>query len=493
MKAKAKIEKRRSSKEQEKKGKNEEEMREEKNEENNEEEKEEKEVEEEVLTVSKSPSACEEQELLDFPSPETASQHTFYKILCQPHTITVLLITGGLLAWFAFTHDYGAIGNTKVGIASAAAVFLVFALCQFPDGMFRKPHPLVWRVVTGVGVLYLLFLVFMLFQNLDNARKLMAFIDPNLGKPLPERSYAVDCRIYTPENPNSHFANVVDAVKDEFFIAHFVGWFIKTLGMRDVVFAVVISGFFEVLELSLQHILPNFRECWWDHIILDMMLCNAAGMLLAKLVLKMLAMKSYTIAGIGPRTMKDQLRVVINQFTPESWTEFSWGMFTNWKRFLYVIVFFVLYEIEEVSIFFWKALLWIPPPHPLVIIRLLVFGAISFPGIREYYQFMIDPTCHVLGPNFWILAAVIVLEAMCSVKWSMGKPIPPTPPAVKWGWIIGVSFVVIFFFTYFPITSYLLNSCNKKKKNAQTPPLTPPLVEEDKKTNKNKKNKAKRI
>lgn len=26
-----------------------------------------------------------------------------------------------------------------------------------------------------------------------------------------------------------------------------------------------------------QHMLPNFKECWWDSWILDVLLCNAAG------------------------------------------------------------------------------------------------------------------------------------------------------------------------------------------------------------------------
>lgn len=409
------------------------------------------------------PGTGEARELLDFPSPEQTSKHTLYRILTEPHTITALLVTGGLLAWFALTHDYGPVGNTKVGVASAAAVFLVFALCEFPDGMFRRPHPLVWRVVTGLGVLYLLFLVFMLFQNLDSARRIVAFIDPALGRPLPERSYAVDCRVYTPEHAESRFANVRAAVHDEFFVAHFVGWFIKTLGIRDAVFATCISSFFEVLELSLQHILPNFRECWWDHVVLDMLLCNAAGTLLATVVLRLLACKAYTITGIAPHTLAGQARRLLGLFTPESWTVFSWGMFSNWKRFLYVIAFFVLYEIEEVSIFFWKALLWIPPPHPLVLLRSALFGLLSFPAIREYYQFMIDPTVKVFGPNFWILAALVVVEAMCSVKWTRGMPVPPTPFAVKWGWIVGISLVVVFFFTYFPLSAL----CKKRKAKAR--------------------------
>lgn len=36
-----------------------------------------------------------------------------------------------------------------------------------------RPHPAVWRLVHGMMVCYLMFLVFMLFQNLDDARQFL--------------------------------------------------------------------------------------------------------------------------------------------------------------------------------------------------------------------------------------------------------------------------------------------------------------------------------
>ena len=45
----------------------------------------------------------------------------------------------------------------------------------------------------GVNLLYELALVFLLFQDLNSARSMMKYIDPNLGKPLPEKSYAENC------------------------------------------------------------------------------------------------------------------------------------------------------------------------------------------------------------------------------------------------------------------------------------------------------------
>ena len=43
---------------------------------------------------------------------------------------------------------------------------------------------------------------------MDDVRYWLSYLDPSLGKPLPERSYAEDCRIYTPNDPISTFRNI---------------------------------------------------------------------------------------------------------------------------------------------------------------------------------------------------------------------------------------------------------------------------------------------
>lgn len=42
----------------------------------------------------------------------------------------------------------------------------------------------------------------------------------------------------------------------------------QALIIRDYWLLTVISVLFEVLEYSLEHQLPNFSECWWDHVSL---------------------------------------------------------------------------------------------------------------------------------------------------------------------------------------------------------------------------------
>jgi phosphatidylserine synthase 2 len=84
------------------------------------------------------------------------------------------------------------------GAYAAITSFLLFAMIQFRDGPFIRPHPAFWRIILGVNLVYELGLVFLLFQDLDTARHMMTYIDSNLGIPLPEKNYAENCSL-TPQ------------------------------------------------------------------------------------------------------------------------------------------------------------------------------------------------------------------------------------------------------------------------------------------------------
>ena len=161
-------------------------------------------------------------------------------------------------------------------------IFLAFASIQYPDTLIRRPHPVFWRTFMGALSLYILFLTYLLFQPLSEGRKIMKFFDSKLGVPLPEKSYADDCRIYTPENPKSMFNNVYEAAVDVHFFAHLFGWWFKMMVIRDVKMCWFCSILFELLEVTFRNWLPNFWECWWDHvsIFLPMMIDSCFSMFL---------------------------------------------------------------------------------------------------------------------------------------------------------------------------------------------------------------------
>jgi Phosphatidyl serine synthase. len=66
-------------------------------------------------------------------------------------------------------------------------------------------------MLLGISYCYLLFLAFLVFQNTEDARSLLGWIDAKLGKPLPEKEYATHCDVFTPDDPHSSFANVKTA------------------------------------------------------------------------------------------------------------------------------------------------------------------------------------------------------------------------------------------------------------------------------------------
>ncbi len=53
----------------------------------------------------------------------------------------------------------------------------------------------------------------------------------------------------------------------------------QALVIRDWAMLWVLSIGFELMELTFQHMLPNFNECWWDSWVLDVAVCNLLGRL----------------------------------------------------------------------------------------------------------------------------------------------------------------------------------------------------------------------
>lgn len=151
-------------------------------------------------------------------------------------------------------------------MGAAVVAFLAFASVHFPDTLIKRPHPIFWRALLGILSLYLLILTYLLFLPLNEGRKFLKFIDPKLGEVLPEKGYANDCRVFTPEHPSNMFFNVYDAAVDVHFAAHLFGWWFKMMIIRDVKLCWICSVVFEILEVTFRHWLPNFWECWWDHV-----------------------------------------------------------------------------------------------------------------------------------------------------------------------------------------------------------------------------------
>ncbi|KAJ2079134.1 hypothetical protein H4R24_003988 [Coemansia sp. RSA 988] len=373
----------------------------------------------------------------------------------HPRTLSVLVaLLAGFLYVALFVDPSNDILNTRWGLVALCSVFVVVSVVLFRDGPFIRPHPAFWRAVLALNVLYVMFLVFLLFQSKQSGRHMMAFFDPALGVVLPERSYGEDCAL-TWDN--------IRGGLDVFVLAHSLGWFGKALIIRNLTMCWILSIAFELLEYSLAHQLPNFNECWWDHWILDVLLCNWLGIYVGMKWCEHFKMKTYTWHGIRDiPSLRGKLSRAGAQFTPHSWTVYQWAPTRRFKSFAGVVLFAVLILLAELNVFYLKALLWIPPEHPLVITRLSLLFLFALPSAREYYEYYSNPRCKRMGAHCWLLIATLLTELLIVVKFARGEFTEPTPPFVIVFWSAIATLLGAFSLWQFVIMPRLQSARSKK-------------------------------
>ncbi|KVI05374.1 Phosphatidyl serine synthase [Cynara cardunculus var. scolymus] len=360
----------------------------------------------------------------------------------KPRTISLLFIGACFLIWASGALDPESsssadlVTSVKRGIWAMMAVFLTYCLLQAPSTLLIRPHPAIWRLVHGMAVIYLVALTFLLFQNRDDARQLMKYLHPDLGVELPERSYGTDCRIYVPENPTSRFINVYETLFDEFVPAHIFGWWGKAIMIRNQPLLWVLSIGFELMELTFRHMLPNFNECWWDSIILDILICNWFGIWAGMHTVRYFDAKTYEWVGISRQPnilskvrlsfhtfeLKSLVKRTLGQFTPAHWDKDEWHPLLGPWRFIQVLSLCIVFLTVELNTFFLKFCLWVPPRNPIIVYRLVLWWLIAIPTIREYNSYLQDrKPVKKVGAFCWLSLAICIIELFICIKFGHGE------------------------------------------------------------------------
>lgn len=296
--------------------------------------------------------------------------------------------------------------------------------------------------------LYLLFLTYLLFLPLNDGRKVMKFFDEKLGEPLPEKNYGEECDFYTPGNPNGNFANFMDAVFDIHFIAHLFGWWFKYLIIRDHWACWIMSIGFELIELSFRHWLPNFTECWWDHLLLDLFGCNWLGIVLG----------AYSCKVLGVWDIP---------WTKDIQKGRNWGFLSNVKRYFAVLgVSMFILGVDSMN-FFLKYIIWIPADHNLLVFRVAIWGFTGIVAVKEYYEFCTNKYCFRLGPHCWLALFVLSLEISCAIKFGRHMFYEPFPKIIKLLWAF---LATMLFFGY-----YIARENGKSERRQNFDPSNPKI------------------
>ena len=258
----------------------------------------------------------------------------------------------------------------------------------FKSSIYRLPDPRFWLLVKSVSFAYLLFSLTLVSFTREEVMRGTSLLDSRLGVPLPEKNYAEACEIYLPLHPSGNpFFNVADRI-DIFVIAHFFGWLVKAWVLRNWSILWITSLAFEFCEVSFNHLLPNFYECWWDHLLLDVFGCNLLGMWCGLKLVDYLKLKRY---------------------------EFFNG---DYRHTLVGVALIFLVTLIDLNLFFIKHLVHIPTSHWLMGLRTLIFTLMAAAGCAEMVDWANRGKSDCMQVVFG--CGILSLELVAIFKWSAG-------------------------------------------------------------------------
>jgi len=352
-----------------------------------------------------------------------------FQVLYTRHSLTLLAVSVLYVLFYAFNDQGSYQRNLNNGAFGLCFLTLVIGSMIFPSGPFIRPHPLFWRIIFTISVIYMGGLMFLVFLTPDQMREGLKIFDEKMGVKLPSKNYADDCGL------------TIEAFSDKFdifIIAHFLGWVLKAVVLRDRMLLWVCSILWEFVEISTAYFIPNFAECWWDQWILDVLLCNGLGIEFGLWYLRTFETNNFatydwvpflSIEGVGKKAQ----RTFKQFFTPEHVEPFEWEHSDNFKRLLYYTLNILVACIVDMNIFLLKLWLWIPTDHPLCLFRTFLMGLCCLVTARQFYFFVSDTKCDYIGSQTWVCLMILFLELCISIKCAP-SPMPAAPLYAKLIW-----------------------------------------------------------
>lgn len=208
--------------------------------------------------------------------------------------------------------------------------------------------------------------------------------------------------------------------------------------------------------------LPNFNECWWDSIILDILICNWFGIWAGMRTVRYFDGKTYQWVGISRQpNIIGKVKRTLGQFTPARWDKDEWHPLLGPWRFIQVLSLCVVFLTVELNTFFLKFCLWIPPRNPIIIYRLILWWLIAIPTIREYNSYLQDrKLIKKVGAFCWLSLAICIVELLICIKFGHGLYPSPMPVWLVVFWTsVGVGLMI-----FLLLWSWHLHRSSKKKR-----------------------------
>lgn len=222
-----------------------------------------------------------------------------------------------------------------------------------------------------------------------------------------------DCRIYTPENLVSNFANVWK-VFNVFNVYALYMWVVKMLMFRNLPACWILSFSTELIQLTIGTNYPGYQECWWEMVFIDFLGTNALVIFLGDAILNVFKIQKYHWF-IEPTEEFDAL---------SNWESFKyfltmrkeyinqdrWHIFSSCKNFILVLWVSGLTLLFDLTNWVFKYVLRLPMLHWIRIIRSVILGMNGFLMAADYYGFITKRQGASMGINIFFAHLVVFAE-----------------------------------------------------------------------------------
>ena len=303
-----------------------------------------------------------------------------------------------------------------------------------------------YRLLQALAITYALNMLLWALMSPEMLQRYLHTLDPSLASAeYEERDFSIDCRLYTPENPESKFANLRDTV-DVFVAGHLVGWLVKSFIFRNNIMAWTMSILFEIHELSLKHWLPNFNECWWDHLLLDLFGMNLLGLLLGSYIMNKFNIEKFHWF-FDPTDDSEKLsyfRRFIYSFTAvgDYVSNHKWHFLARPKSFLAVTWVILLASVTDLNWFFMKNALNLAPGQIFMALRVWIVGLYSIIVIYDFHKW-VKRTGKKRRMSFNMILGHTLLFLESVIFWKNKRPgffdeVTPMKIKIFWAGLTGV-------------------------------------------------------
>ena len=232
---------------------------------------------------------------------------------------------------------------------------------------------------------------------------------------------------------------------------------------------------FEMMELTFRHWLPNFYECWWDHLLLDLFGCNLIGIVIGACLVRKFYFRKlnwiYTKSKSDEKYLYQECSAIgrgFKKLTPDFLMRHDWEIFSNLRRFYGILFYCVCINLVDLCNFFLKTILWVPPENDLLKYRLLILAPLGLSGTEEFFEYLTNKYSKRVRPHIWILLFQVGIELTMVFKHYRVYVGDPFPPFVVIMWSTVAVILLI-------ISIYIVWRNRNQPKETEWNPYDPPI------------------